>query len=83
MNEDINFLFDISSGRHSRQDSGGSGDSGVYSTEGGSSLQQPDSSQSFTKLVPFDLDQVKMQDMTAGLDSQYLITDMGMVDICV
>lgn len=74
--------------RHSRQDSDSSGDSGVYSTGGSSSLQQPNSSQSSTGakdvwLGPFDLEQVKLQQMAPGLKSQRLIADEGIVDVRV
>ncbi|XP_040912929.1 interleukin-10 receptor subunit beta isoform X2 [Toxotes jaculatrix] len=77
-----------SSGRHSRQDSSSSGDSGVYSTGGSSNLQQPNNSQSSTgagdfQHGPFDPEQVKMQEMTPGLKSPLLITDEGIVDICI
>ncbi|XP_073329319.1 LOW QUALITY PROTEIN: interleukin-10 receptor subunit beta [Pagrus major] len=77
------------SGRHIRQDSSGSGDSGVYSTGGSSGLRQPRSAQSSSGLVetswqgPFDSEQVKMKDMAPGLKSQPLITDEGIVDMCV
>ncbi|XP_034416976.1 interferon alpha/beta receptor 1b-like isoform X2 [Cyclopterus lumpus] len=77
-----------SSGRHSRQDSSGSGDSGVYSTGGSSSLRQPNSSHSSTGAKvsgqgPFDLEQVKMQDMAPGLETQLVNADEGIVDMCV
>ncbi|KAM9850991.1 interferon alpha/beta receptor 1b-like [Aulostomus maculatus] len=76
-----------SSGRHSRQNSKGSGDSGVYSSGSGSSLQ-PNSSQSSTGpdvswQGPIDLDRLKMRDMTPGLENQCLIADEGIVDMCV
>ncbi|XP_054470843.1 interferon alpha/beta receptor 1b-like isoform X2 [Anoplopoma fimbria] len=75
-----------SSGRHSRQDSGGSGDSGVYSTGGSSNLQQPHTSRSSARASgqsPFDLERVKMQDMAPGLKTPLVITDEGIVDMCV
>ncbi|XP_042350103.1 interleukin-10 receptor subunit beta [Plectropomus leopardus] len=77
-----------SSGRHSRQDSSGSGDSGVYSTGGSSSLRQPSSSQSSVQTEdsgqgPFDSEQVKMQDMAPRLKTHLLIADEGIVDLCV
>ncbi|GLD51553.1 interferon alpha/beta receptor 1b-like protein [Lates japonicus] len=77
-----------SSGRHTRQDSSSSGDSGVYSSGGSSNLRQPNSSQFSTGAEdvwkgPFNLEQVKMQEMTPGLKSQLLITDEGIVDMCV
>ncbi|XP_051259879.1 interleukin-10 receptor subunit beta [Dicentrarchus labrax] len=83
-----------SSGRHSRQGSSGSGDSGVYSTGGSSGLRQPNSNQSGVSgqsmlsaetswQGPFDSEQVKMRDMTPGLKRQPLITDEGIVDMCV
>ncbi|XP_038575682.1 interferon alpha/beta receptor 1b-like isoform X1 [Micropterus salmoides] len=71
-----------SSSRHSRQDSSSSRDSGVYSTGGSSSLQQPSSNQSSGQ-APFDMEQVKMQDMASGLKSQLLTADEGIVDMCV
>ncbi|XP_040004470.1 interleukin-10 receptor subunit beta [Xiphias gladius] len=77
-----------SSGRHSRQDSSSSGDSGVYSTGGSSNLREPNSSQSFTWAElfwkgPFDPEHVKMQEITPGLKSQALIGDDGIVNMCV
>ncbi|XP_068581269.1 interferon alpha/beta receptor 1b-like [Cebidichthys violaceus] len=103
--------------RHSRQNSSGSGDSGVYSTGGSSSLIQPNSSHSTgcsssliqpnsshstgcsSSLIqpnsshstraqvsgqgPFDLEQVKMQDMAPGLKAQLVNADEGIVDMCV
>uniref|UniRef100_UPI003AAACD56 interleukin-10 receptor subunit beta n=1 Tax=Centroberyx gerrardi TaxID=166262 RepID=UPI003AAACD56 len=77
-----------SSGRHSRQDSGGSGDSGVYSTEGGSGLRQPGSAQSSGGMGDswqgrVDLEQVKMRDMAPEVKGQRLIADEGVVDMCV
>ncbi|XP_068428537.1 interleukin-10 receptor subunit beta [Clinocottus analis] len=76
------------SGRHSRQDSGGSGDSGVYSTGGSSGLRQPNTSQSsmgaqVSGQDPFDLEQVKMKDMASGLKTQLVNADEGIVDMCV
>ncbi|XP_029315432.1 interferon alpha/beta receptor 1b-like [Cottoperca gobio] len=71
-----------SSGRHSRQDSSGSGDSGVYSTGGSANLQQPNTGQDSGK-SPVDLEQVKMQDMAPGLKTQLLFADEGIVDMCV
>ncbi|XP_034429286.1 interleukin-10 receptor subunit beta isoform X2 [Hippoglossus hippoglossus] len=69
-------------GRHSRQDSSSSsGDSGVYSTGGTSNLSQLNSSQTCTGTE--DLEQVKMQEMTPGLETQLLIADEGIVDMCV
>uniref|UniRef100_A0A8D3B301 Interferon alpha/beta receptor 1a-like n=1 Tax=Scophthalmus maximus TaxID=52904 RepID=A0A8D3B301_SCOMX len=77
-----------SSGRHSRQDSSSSGDSGVYSAGGSSNLRQPSSSQPSTGAEgfckgPFYLEQVKMQEMTPGPKTQPLIADEGIVDMCV
>ncbi|XP_035532528.1 interferon alpha/beta receptor 1b-like [Morone saxatilis] len=83
-----------SSGRHSRHGSSGSGDSGVYSTGGSSGLRQPNSNQSGQSNQsmlgaetswqgPFDSEQVKMRNMTPGLKNQPLITDEGIVDMCV
>ncbi len=83
-------MCNVSRGRHSRQDSSGSGsgDSGVYSTEGNSGQQQLSSGQSSAGAgtswqSPFDLEQVKMKDMVPGLKGQRLITDEGIVDMCV
>lgn len=77
-----------SSGGHSRQNSSGSRDSGVYSTGGSSGLRQPNSNHSSTGVEVswqgrFDLEQVKMRDMAPGLKSQLLITDEGTVDMCI
>ncbi|KAI3356620.1 hypothetical protein L3Q82_017832, partial [Scortum barcoo] len=76
------------SDRHSRQDSSSSRDSGVYSTGGSSSLRQPNSNRSTTGAEeswqsPFDLKQVKMQELAPGLKSRLLITDEGIVDMRV
>ncbi|XP_029936773.1 interferon alpha/beta receptor 1b-like isoform X2 [Myripristis murdjan] len=76
------------SGRHSRQDSGGSGDSGVYSNEGGSGLRQPPSTQCSVGMEdswqsPSDLMQVKMKDMGSEVRGHHLITDEGIMDMCV
>lgn len=78
--------LNVPSGQHSRHDSSGSGDSGVYSTGGSSGLRQPNSDQTSagTKASwwgPCDSEQVKMQDMAAGLRS--VITDEGIVDMSV
>lgn len=85
---DTFFLLNVSSGRHSRQDSSCSGDSGVYSAGGSSGLQQPNSAQSSTGIEaswrdPFDMDHVKMKDMAPGLKSQLLMADESIVDVCV
>ncbi|XP_071402960.1 interleukin-10 receptor subunit beta [Centroberyx affinis] len=78
-----------SSGRHSRQDSGGSGDSGVYSTEGGSGLRQPGSAQSSGGLEDSwqgraDPERVKMRDMApVEVKGQRPVADEGVVDMCV
>ncbi|XP_040057101.2 interferon alpha/beta receptor 1b [Gasterosteus aculeatus] len=69
--------------RHSRQDSSGSGDSGVYSTGGSSGLRQPNTSHSSTLAEVFDLVQVKIQDMAPGLKAQHVNVDEGIVDMCV
>ncbi|XP_022609662.1 interferon alpha/beta receptor 1b-like [Seriola dumerili] len=77
-----------SSGRHNRQDSSSSGDSGVYSTGGSANLRQPNSSQTSTGTGdlwqgPFDLEQVKMQEMTPGLKTRLLTADKCIKDMCV
>ncbi|TDH07150.1 hypothetical protein EPR50_G00121800 [Perca flavescens] len=77
-----------SSGRHCRQGSGGSGDSGVYSTGCSSGLRQPDSIQSSSGDEDsgqsfLDLEQVKMKNMAPGLKTRLLIADEGVVDMCV
>lgn len=77
-----------SSGRHSRQDSRGSRDSGVYSTEGSSGPRRLHSNQSSTGgesswQGSFDPEQVKMQDMAPGLKSPPAMADEGIVDVCV
>ncbi|KAJ4933722.1 hypothetical protein JOQ06_030546 [Pogonophryne albipinna] len=70
-----------SSGKHSRSSSG-SGDSGMYSTGGGSSnLRQQHSGQD--SQGPLDSEQVKMQDMAPGLKTHLLAADEGIVDMCV
>ncbi|KAM3842216.1 interferon alpha/beta receptor 1b-like [Diretmus argenteus] len=77
-----------SSGRHSRQGSGGSGDSGVYSTEGGSGLRQPGSGQSSVGATDSwqassHLEQVKMQDIGPEVEGQRLMVDEGVLDMSV
>lgn len=81
-------IFD--SGRHSRQGSGGSGDSGVYSTEGGSSRrqQQPDSGHSSvggdgsSQGLPLP-EQLKMDDLGPEPKGEGSIEDEGVMDMCV
>ncbi|XP_019208370.1 interferon alpha/beta receptor 1b isoform X2 [Oreochromis niloticus] len=82
-----------SSVRHSRQDSSSSGDSGVYSSGGGSSgssaLKQLSavrhnhmgSDDSFKGLL--DPERVNLREMTAHLKSQPEVADEGVVDVCV
>lgn len=76
------------SGRHSRQDSSSSGDSGVYSSGGSSNLPQSNTFKSFAGSQDcwkglFDSELLKMKEMTPGLKSQPLVTDEGIVDMCV
>ncbi|XP_041856718.1 interferon alpha/beta receptor 1b-like [Melanotaenia boesemani] len=76
-----------SSGRHSRQDSSTSGDSGVYSA-GGNSSAPPDTSQSFTATDgswkrSFSPERVKMQEMEPKLCSGPAVMDEGVLDLCV
>lgn len=78
-----------SSGRHSRQgSSSSSGDSGVYSTGGSSSLQKSNITKSSAGAQNcwkgiFDSELVKMHEMAPDLKSQPLITDESTVDISV
>ncbi|XP_029980880.1 interferon alpha/beta receptor 1b-like [Sphaeramia orbicularis] len=73
-----------SSGRHSRQSSGGSGDSGVYSTKSSSGLKQISSCQSEESWqTPCDPELVKLRDVDPGLESRRLIIDEGIVDMSV
>lgn len=82
-----------SSCRRSRQDSSGSADSGVYSTggshsstEGSHSSTGGSHSSTGAKVSgqgPFDLEQVKMQDVAPGLKTQLVNADEGIVDMCV
>lgn len=73
-----------SSGRHSRQSSGGSEDSGVYSTKSSSGLKQISSCQSEESWqTPCDTELVKLHDVDPGLESCRLIIDEGIVDISV
>ncbi|XP_034550135.1 interleukin-10 receptor subunit beta isoform X2 [Notolabrus celidotus] len=73
--------------RHTRQDSSGSTDSGVYSTEGGSSTRHrlpPSCEGSGTSCQDtFDPELVKMRDMTFGIANQAEIPDEGVVDVSV
>ncbi|XP_008277651.1 interleukin-10 receptor subunit beta-like [Stegastes partitus] len=76
------------SGRHSRQDSSSSGDSGVYSTGGSSNLRQSNTTKSSAGAQDScqglcDSEQMKMQEMAPGLNSPPLIADEGVVDMCV
>ncbi|XP_047456122.1 interferon alpha/beta receptor 1b-like [Mugil cephalus] len=75
-----------SSGRHSRQNSSSSGDSGVYSTGGSSgNMQHPNHSLSLAEDClkgRVDLEKLKMQDMVAGLNSR-LTADEGTADMSV
>lgn len=79
----------VSSIRHSRQDSGGSRDSGVYSTEGGSGQQQPPhSGQTSAGVEDFwrghaEPVEVKMHDIHLKVKSRRLIIDEGVVDMSV
>ncbi|XP_060909537.1 interleukin-10 receptor subunit beta isoform X3 [Labrus mixtus] len=72
--------------RHSRQDSGGSNDSGIYSTGGSSGLRPcPSLSHEGGRTSCqdiYDPQQVKMRDMTPGIRSQ-LIIDEGVLDMSV
>nr|XP_046260155.1 interleukin-10 receptor subunit beta [Scatophagus argus] len=78
-----------SSGRHSRQDSSSSRDSGVYSTGGSSGLQQPSSGLTSagpeTSSIPgqgcLGVEQMKMQDLAPGLKSRPAVADEGVVDM--
>lgn len=84
----FNILSDVHSGRHSRQGSSGSGDSGVYSTEGGSGQRHPNSAQSSSGAEdswqgPIKPNQVKMLDMAPDLKSQRPMGDELIVDVCV
>lgn len=77
-----------SSGRHIRQDSSSSGDSGVYSSGGSANLRQPNSSQASSGTTdlfqgPFDQEQVKMHKMTPGLKTRLLTADGDIVDMRV
>ncbi|CAJ1078867.1 interleukin-10 receptor subunit beta isoform X2 [Xyrichtys novacula] len=72
--------------RHSRQNSSGSTDSGVYSTEGGSSQRpQPSSCEGSGASIQstFDPVQVKMRDITPKIRGQLEVTDEGVVDVSV
>lgn len=69
------------SGRHSRQDSGGSRDSGVYSTGGGSSLRRPNGDQTSQQGGLCDPEQLKMCDMAAELRG--VAADEGIGDVGV
>lgn len=78
--------LDLSSGRHSRQNSSSSGDSGVYSTGGSSNMRQLNNSLSIAEDClkgRVDLEKVKMQEMDAGLNSRLLIADEGTADMSV
>ncbi|XP_069544453.1 interleukin-10 receptor subunit beta [Brachyistius frenatus] len=75
-----------SSGRHSRQNSSSSGDSGVYSAGGSSNSRQPDSRQSLADgpKGPSDPEQVKLREMDPRLKTRPPIVDEGVVvDVCV
>ncbi len=73
--------------RLSRQDSRGSRDSGVYSTEGNTGQRQLNSSGQSSSGAeaswqsPFDSEQLNMQDMFPGLKSSPVMADEGVVDM--
>ncbi|XP_028993099.1 interferon alpha/beta receptor 1a-like [Betta splendens] len=74
--------------RQSHEKSSTSRDSGVFSREGSTSVQQSSSSQFYRGAKdfgwsPFDLEQVSMQSMAPGLKCQPLNADEGIVDMCV
>ncbi|XP_074551562.1 interferon alpha/beta receptor 1b-like isoform X2 [Halichoeres trimaculatus] len=73
--------------RHSRHNSSGSTDSGVYSTEGSSSSRPrppPSSEGSGTSCQDFfDPVQMKLRDLTSGIMSQPEMADKGVVDVRV
>lgn len=72
-----------SSGRHSRQNSSSSGDSGVYSAGGNSgAMQQNVASSSFrgTKFH-FDSEKVKMLDINSEFKVSPVVADEGVVDM--
>ncbi|XP_056145689.1 interleukin-10 receptor subunit beta [Lampris incognitus] len=76
-----------SSGRHSRQNSGDSKDSGMYSTEGGSALRQQPGSKDSSMGIEVSwqdpsLEQVKMQDMGPESRAEAVIPDEGVIDMC-
>ncbi|XP_076011294.1 interferon alpha/beta receptor 1b-like isoform X2 [Genypterus blacodes] len=71
-----------SSGRHSRQDSGGSRDSGVYSTEGSSGPRLLHSGQTLGGEEDSG-QEVKMHDLHLKVKGQRPIIDEGVVDMCV
>uniref|UniRef100_A0A3Q3XGK5 Uncharacterized protein n=1 Tax=Mola mola TaxID=94237 RepID=A0A3Q3XGK5_MOLML len=68
-----------SSGRHSRQGSSGSSDSGMYSSGDSSGLRQPGSTQS--SAGPCDSEQVTMQDVAP--EPKSAIADEGIMDMCM
>lgn len=71
----------VPSGRHSRQDSSGSRDSGVYSTGGSSSLRWPNGDQTSQQGGHCDPEQLKMCDMAPELRG--VARDEGIGDIGV
>lgn len=81
VDEYVFFPPSVPSGRHSRQDSSSSRDSGVYSTGGGSSLQQPDGDQTPQQGGPCDPEQLKMCDIAPELGG--VATDEGIGDVSV
>ncbi|XP_068185368.1 interleukin-10 receptor subunit beta [Antennarius striatus] len=77
-----------SSGRHSRQDSSSSRDSGVYSNGSVFGQQQPGVDLSSVEAETswqstFYPDQLTLQDMTPGLKAHPVIPDEGIVDVSV
>lgn len=71
--------LNVPSGRHSRQGSSGSSDSGMYSSGDSSGLRQPGSAQS--SAGPCDSEQVTMQDVAP--EPKSAIADEGIMDMCM
>uniref|UniRef100_A0A3B3XGQ1 Fibronectin type-III domain-containing protein n=1 Tax=Poecilia mexicana TaxID=48701 RepID=A0A3B3XGQ1_9TELE len=74
--------FSVCSGRHSRQNSSSSGDSGVYSAGGNSAGLQPKVALTFTDVNPtFNSEKLNMLSMNSEIKVSPIVPDEGVEDI--
>lgn len=81
VDEHVFFPPSVPSGRHSRQDSSSSRDSGVYSTGGSSSLRRPSGDHSSQQGGSCNPEQLKLCDVAPELRG--VATDEGIGDVSV